>query len=368
MGSYSTSDVAVKMSPNEEGEDEACLHALLLCIIQVLPSALNAAVELKLFDIIAKGTPNGETMSASQIASMLPNQHTDLPNRIERMLRLLASYSLLTSFTHTDEDGSIQRSYGLSPVGKYFVNDESKGCAATVTSFLNYPTLSQVWPNLKDVIIATEKDLVKKVHGMSLYQCTEKDPKLNYIFNKSMANISIIEMNRVLEVYKGFEGVSTLVDVGGGTGQNLQMIISKYPTIKGINFDLPQVVEKAPAYTGIQHVGGDMFNYVPQGDAIVMKSVLHNWSDEECVSILRNCHNALPQDGKVIVMEFITPEASESNAAKFVSTLDHVMYITNGGMERTEKGYESLCKLSGFSRFQVACRAFSALGIIEFYK
>ncbi|KAK7343821.1 hypothetical protein VNO77_12866 [Canavalia gladiata] len=362
MGSYHGND--------EAGEDEACLHAMLLCTSQIFPSVLNAAIELNLFEIIAKATSQGvASMSASEIASKFPNQHLDLPNRIERMLRLLASYSLLTCFTRTIENATTETTYALSPAGKYFVSHETRGCAASFTTFLNYPTVAQIWPNFKDVIIDAEDDLFKKVNGMSMYQCTERDPKMNYLFNKSMANICTIEMNRILGVYKGFEGVSTLVDVGGSTGQNLHMIISKYPKIKGINFDLPQVVEKAPAYPGIHHVGGDMYTNVPQGDAIILKAVLHNWSDEQCITILRNCHNALPEDAKVIVIEFILPEtSSEANASKLVSTLDNMMYITNGGKERTEKEYQALCKLSGFSTFQLVSRAFSALGIMEFHK
>lgn len=125
---------------------------------------------------------------------------------------------------------------------------------------------------------------------------------MNHIFNKAMADVCATEMKRMLEIYAGFEGVSTLVDVGGGNGQNLKMIISKYPVIKGINFDLPQVIENAPPLPGnnmikcdrtlclvfyfvkkiinqqtikfcqgIEHIGGDMFASVPQGDAIILK-------------------------------------------------------------------------------------------------
>ncbi|XP_027364675.1 isoliquiritigenin 2'-O-methyltransferase-like [Abrus precatorius] len=356
-------------SPNEGREDEACLYAMLLCTSQVFPSVLNASIELNLFDIIANATPHGGTVSASQIASKLPNQYPGLPNRLERMLRLLASYSLLTCSPHTNQDGSIERFFGISAVGKYFVSDEERGCASAIANFLNYPAMSQLWPKYKEVILnAEEDDLFKKVHGISLFEYRKKDETMKSIFNKSMANICTINMNRILEVYKGFEGVPTLVDVGGCTGQNLRMIISKYPTIKGVNFDLPQVVEQAPAYPGIQHVGGDMFTYVPQGDAIILQSVLHNWSDEQCISLLRNCHNALPQDGRVIIIEFVTEEATESNASKLVAVLDNLMYITNSGKERTVKEYEALCKLSGFSRFHVACRAFFTMGVFEFHK
>ncbi|KAI4344890.1 hypothetical protein L6164_012072 [Bauhinia variegata] len=112
-----------------------------------------------------------------------------------------------------------------------------------------------------------------------------------------------------------------------------------------------------------------MFASVPKGDAIILKAVCHNWEDEKCVQFLRNCYQALPQNGKVIVVEFVLPETPEAtDASKLVSNLDNLMFITVGGKERTEKEFENLCKRSGFSKFQVACHAFSALGVMEFYK
>jgi len=71
----------------------------------------------------------------------------------------------------------------------------------------------------------------------------------------------------------------------------------------------------------------------------------------------------------VILVEFILPEEpNTSEESKLVSTLDNLMFISVGGRERTEKQYEKLSKLSGFSKFQVACRAFNSLGVMEFYK
>ncbi|RZB44440.1 isoliquiritigenin 2'-O-methyltransferase-like isoform X2 [Glycine soja] len=350
-------------------EDGACLSAMLLSTNLVYPAVLNAAIELNLFEIIAKATPAGSFMSSHEIASKLPTQHPDQPNRLDRMLRLLASYSVLTTSTRTTHHGATETVYGLSQVGQYFVPDGTRGYLASFTTFVCYPPLLQVWLNFKEAMVDADIDLFKKIHGVTMYQYMEKDPKMNQIFNKSMANLCATEMSRILEIYTGFEGISTLVDVGGGNGQNLKMIISKYPLIKGINFDLPQVIENAPPLPGIEHVGGDMFARVPQGDAIILKAVCHNWSDEKCIEFLRNCHKALSPNGKVIVVEFILPEEPEpTEESQLVSTLDNLMFITVGGRERTQKQYETLCKLSGFSNFQVACRAFSSLGVMEFYK
>lgn len=97
----------------------------------------------------------------------------------------------------------------------------------------------------------SEIDLFKKVHGISIYDYFEKDPQINEIFNKSMTETCTAHMKGILEIYKGYEGLTTLVDVGGGNGQSLKMILSKYPSIiKAINFDLPQVIENAPPFSG----------------------------------------------------------------------------------------------------------------------
>jgi len=97
--------------------------------------------------------------------------------------------------------------------------------------------------------------------------------------------------------------------------------------------------------------------------------VLHNWSDEKCVEILSNCHKALSGNGKVIVLEIIMPEEPEATEeSQLISCLDNLMFISAGGKERTEKQYENLCKLAGFSKFHVACRSSSGPGVMEFYK
>ncbi|KDO43799.1 hypothetical protein CISIN_1g043449mg, partial [Citrus sinensis] len=85
-------------------------------------------------------------------------------------------------------------------------------------------------------------------YGMNTYEYHGKDPRYNKIFNNGMFSHSTITMKKFLENYKGFEGLKSVVDVGGGIGASLNMIISKYPSIKGINFDLPHVIQDAPAY------------------------------------------------------------------------------------------------------------------------
>lgn len=84
--------------------------------------------------------------------------------------------------------------------------------------------------------------------NMFEYACA--NPKFNDMFNTAMAHITTVTMKRILEYYEGFDHIKKLVDVGGGNGINLNLITSKYPYIKGVNFDLPQVIEHAPTYPG----------------------------------------------------------------------------------------------------------------------
>ena len=89
-----------------------------------------------------------------------------------------------------------------------------------------------------------------KAYDKTIFDYFGTDARFNKVFDNGMSNYSAIIMKKLLENYKGFEGVSTLVDVGGDTGATLNMILSAYPTIKGINFDLPRVIEVAPNYKG----------------------------------------------------------------------------------------------------------------------
>ncbi|KAK7273692.1 hypothetical protein RIF29_14751 [Crotalaria pallida] len=352
----------------EVTKEDAYRSALILSTIRIFPAFLNAAIDLNLFEIISKSSC-GSNMSASDIASQIPNQHPDLANRLERMLPLLASFSLLTCSVRMNEDGKSERVYALSPVGECFAYDDVGGSTAPLSTLM-HRGFDDLWKNVKDAFVDANNIYSKKVYGMPLYQYVETNEELSNIFNNAMAYTATFVLKTILKTYHGFEGLSTLVDVGGGVGQTLKVIISKYPTIKGINFDLPHVVQKAPIHPGIEHVGGDMFECVPKGDAIVLKQVCHNWSDEKCVELLRNCHKALPLHGKVIILDSILPEVpNSSSTSKKGFLLDSLMFLTHGGKERTEKEFESLCRSSGFSRFYVACNdAIAASGVIEFYK
>ncbi|GMI97422.1 caffeate O-methyltransferase 1, O-methyltransferase 1, O-methyltransferase 3 [Hibiscus trionum] len=82
-----------------------------------------------------------------------------------------------------------------------------------------------------------------RVHGMHSFEYPRKDPRFNQVFNTAMINHSTLVLNKILDSYNGLERIGCLVDVAGGLGATLRIITSKYPSMKGINFDLPHVIQ-----------------------------------------------------------------------------------------------------------------------------
>ncbi|KAL3524477.1 hypothetical protein ACH5RR_017311 [Cinchona calisaya] len=351
-----------------EAEEEACLFAMQLASASVLPMVLKSAIELDLLELIAKAGP-GAYLSPSELAAKLPTHNPEAPVMLDRILRLLASYSVLNCKLRTLADGSVERLYGLAPVCK-FLTKNSDGVSMAALLLMNQDkVLMESWYHLKDAVLDGGIPF-NKAYGMTAFEYHGTDQRFNKVFNQGMSNHSTITMKQILEVYKGFEGLKTVVDVGGGTGATLNMIINKYPTIKGINFELPHVVEDAPSYPGVEHVGGDMFVSVPKGDCIFMKWICHDWSDEHCKKLLKNCYQALPEHGKVILAECILPEAPDSSLeTQNVIHVDVVMLAHNpGGKERTENEFEALAKGAGFKEFRKICSAFRYTWIMELCK
>nr|GFB72026.1 caffeic acid 3-O-methyltransferase-like [Tanacetum cinerariifolium] len=145
---------------------------------------------------------------------------------------------------------------------------------------------------------------------------------------------------------------------------------SKYESVvKGVNLDLPHVIRHAPVYPGIEHIGGDMFQEVSHGDAICMKWILHDWSDDQCVKLLKNCYNALPIDGKVFIVEAVLPFLSDtSSSVKATTHMDAMMMTQNPrGKERTDEEFLALAKDAGFAGIRNTCFVCN-FWVMEFYK
>ncbi|XVF39385.1 hypothetical protein PTKIN_Ptkin01aG0030500 [Pterospermum kingtungense] len=306
-------------------DDEAWINSYTIVTSSVLPMVLNAIIELNVFEIIDQAPAPG--VSAAFIVSKLPQTSNNRrgSSALDRMLRLLATHSLLTCSVRKLENGGYERLYGVTKAGKFFIKSEH-GSLASFSILTRKQALADDLRCCMKYAVLEGAIPFNKVYNMSVYEYVPKDPKMNEVFDNAMSDQSSIIMNQILNVYKGFEGLTSLVDVGGGNGTALHFIISKYPSIRGINFDLPRLSNNAPSY------------------------------------------QALPDTGKVIVVEMIYPEmVGTSPLSKFASQLDNIMLVQYGAKERLEEEYKALAMASGFSGFQVACHVYGQC-IMEFHK
>ncbi|KAF3456588.1 hypothetical protein FNV43_RR01242 [Rhamnella rubrinervis] len=341
-------------TPKEEEEESMC-YAIQLVYSSGLPLSLICAMELGVFDIIAKAGP-GAKLSPTEIAAKLPiTNNPGAPSMLESILMLLASHSVL-SCSVSDENAS-QRLYGLLPVCKFFVTDKDGVSLRPYMQVFQDNVFLASWSQLKDAILEGGIPF-QRVHGITCYEYERVDPRFNQVYNTAMYNKTSITTKKILEVYKGFDAnIKQLVDVGGGFGLNIHLITQTYPHIKGINFDLPHVVQNAPSYPGVEHVGGDMFVSVPSGDAIFMKAVLPSLSDEKCVELLRNCYKAIPENGKVILVDPVVPIIPGTSTADKCTSLLNVILLTQheGGKERTKEELLAVATKAGFSGINFQC-------------
>ncbi|KAL6541455.1 Caffeic acid 3-O-methyltransferase [Orobanche gracilis] len=322
----------------DSSEEETCLFAMKLASASVLPMVLKSAIELDLLELIKK-VGAGAFVSPADLVAQIPTTNSEAGVMVDRILRLLASYNVLNCTLKTLPDGGVERLYGLAPVCKFLTKNEDGVSVAALLLTNQDKILMESWYHLKDAVLEGGIPF-NKAYGMTAFEY----------------NVNIL-MKGILDIYHGFEGSNTLVDVGGGIGATLDIIVSKHPSINGINFDLPHVIDDAPSYPGI----GDMFFSVPKGDAIFMKWICHDWSDEHSLKLLKNCYEALPKKGKVILAEYILPEVPDTGlSTQNVVHFDMVMMAHFlGGKERTEKEFQALAKGAGFKEFQKVCCAYN---------
>ncbi|TYJ43756.1 hypothetical protein E1A91_A03G174800v1 [Gossypium mustelinum] len=311
--------------------------------------ALKSAVELRIADIIHS---NGGPVTLSQIASCI-NGGLASPDitTLARIMRLLIRRKIFT--VHHPSDGG-DLLYDLTHSSRWLLHDSEQTLAPMVL-MNTHPWQMTPWHYFSQCV--KEGGIAfKKAYGCELWDLASRDPDLNKLFNNGLACSSKVITSVILSSYKqGLSSIGSLVDVGGGIGGLISEIVKAYPHIKGVNFDLPHVVSTAPTYNAVSHIGGDMFHdAIPSADAVIMKWILHDWTDEECIKILRNCKKAIPREnGKVILVEIILKEDGSGVFDDIGFVMDLVMIAHTNGKERTEAEWKKILGGGGFSHYKI---------------
>jgi SAM-dependent methyltransferase len=177
------------------------------------------------------------------------------------------------------------------------------------------------------------------------------------LFNEAMVSTTRMSVPAVLGAYD-FSGISTLMDVGGGLGELICAILKQYPSMRGVVFDLPHCAEGAKkniSNGGVadrcEFIAGSFFESVPTGaDAIIMKSIIHDWNDERCVRILQNCHRVLKPGARLMLIDKAIPEKLEPGGSDLFVFLDDLNMLRGpGGGERTPNEFRELLAQANFS-------------------
>ena len=264
------------------------------------------------------------------------------PPSLFRVLRALAAVDVLMQ---TDD-----KRFGNTPLSETLRSDvpgSIRAFAMTELGEEHYPAWGELMHSVRTGEIAFDK-----AFGEPVWEFFAKHEENAKIFNDAMSGMTA-QAEQALHAAYSFEGINTLIDVGGGHGGLITSILRRNPNMRGILFDSPQVVEGAKskiAEAGIgdrcEVVGGDFFESVPKGaDAIIMKWIIHDWNDEQSIAIMKNCHRALSANGKLILVEAVVPPGDEMHFAKFI---DLNMLVMTGGRERTEEEFRQLYETAGF--------------------
>lgn len=190
------------------------------------------------------------------------------------------------------------------------------------------------------------------VFGKPNWEYWAEHPEHADTFNRAMSEMTEVIEPVVLDACD-LSTFRTIVDVGGGKGTLIASILRRYTAARGIVIDLPHVIAEGTQYVAAQGLGprcemlgGSFFEQVPAGgDAYFLKWVLHDWDDQRCITILKNCHAAMPSHARLFVVEAVLPGRNEPALHKL---MDLNMLVMTGGRERTEAEYRALFDASGF--------------------
>lgn len=312
--------------------------------------ALRVAAEHNVADLLADAPKTAEQLSAT----------TGLPAaNLGRLLRGLAGLGVF-------EESSDGR-YSNTEVSNYMRSDASPSLRAMIL-ILNDGAMLKSWQQLPSVM-ESGAPAFAAVNGMPFFQYIASDPQRSELMSKFMAGIYGPEGARIAEGFP-FSRFRSIVDVGGAQGHVLADILQRHPDIRGALFDLPRTADVAREYlsgkgfVNCEVIAGDFIEAVPRGfDAYFVKSVLHDWDDETCVQILRNCRDAMPAEGRVLVAEIVVePGKPVGHPYRLI---DLEMMVNLGGKERTKDEFSRLLDGAGLKLTQVVPIENSFFSVVE---
>ncbi|KNA08044.1 hypothetical protein SOVF_166250 [Spinacia oleracea] len=315
--------------------------------------ALKCALELSIPDAIKK---HGKPMTLNELTNSLLIHPNKTPS-LSRLMRILVS----TNFFSNKILPGGEECFALTLSSQLLLKDHPLSQAAFSLAMLD-PRLTNPSYHLSSWFRNDAESPFQIVNGRSFWEKAALEPKFNEFFNQAMESDSRFVTSFLVRnnVFKGlFEGVKSLVDVAGGNGTTAKAISEAFSWLKCTVFDLPHVVQGIQdRASNLNYVAGDMFDAIPHADAVLLKWILHDWSDKDCIKILQQCKEAIPNKndgGKVIIIDMVVgPQTNNSKHSDAQLLFDmEMMSLTGGGKERTKEEWENIFVNAGFGQYKI---------------
>ncbi|KAL4572788.1 hypothetical protein LXL04_019573 [Taraxacum kok-saghyz] len=239
-------------------EEEAAAEEIWKYVFGFTPMAvIKCAIELGIPDILQK---HENPMTLAELASEIGCSSSSL----HRIMRFLIQYKIFQEKPISETT----LGYAQTPLSRLLTRD-GKNSMADFVLLESSPVMLAPWHKLSARVLSKEDSPFGAVHGGDdVWKFAAANPGHSKLIDDAMACDARVAVRAVIEgCPEVFEGLKTVVDVGGGDGTALRLIVEGCPWIKGINFDLPHVVSVAPVCKGVEHVGGNMFDRIPKADA-----------------------------------------------------------------------------------------------------
>lgn len=295
----------------------------------------GVGVELGIFDLLDAGKTDSASIAAACGAAQGP---------VRRLLRALCSLGL------AEQKGT--DSFALTRQGALLRQDGEGSLAALARTWAG--SRFTAWSKLGESVRTGER-----IPGHFL--SASPDPALGIAASKAQADRTRLAAAEIARSYD-FSGVNRVLDVGGGHGTVLAAILKAHPRLEGAVFELPHHEPQARAMLDAEgasrggFIGGSFFEKVADGyDCLILKSILHDWPDDECRTILRACAAAMPPGGRLLVVEQILPEIADTDPELHSAwRTDLTMLLSTGGLERTEAEFVALFADSGLVLHEIS--------------
>lgn len=298
----------------------------------MISQALGVAAELGIADQLSTGPK-----TSAELASAVGAHERSL----YRILRSLASVGVFA------ETGA--HTFANTPMSEMLRSDVL-GSMRSGARFMARPWHFAAWGNMLHSA-KTGETTCPTTLGSEIFEFFAANPEESELFNDAMSAMSAMSSPAIVEAYD-FSGIETLADIAGGHGFLLSQILKANPTLKGILFDLEHVLagagetlEREGVADRVMTATGDFFKEVPAADAYIMKHIIHDWDDDRAVQIMKTIHRAMPENGRLLIIEMVVPPGNEPHPSK---VLDLEMLTLPGGVERTEREYRDLFERAGF--------------------